>query len=94
MARHSKLIAALDAHKGRNYDLESQRKQEKRAKRKKGNEATDPGQDEHGQGEAEAAAEDELSSEEEFDSFGDNVSCTQEAVNWGGLMIASRLLSL
>ena len=35
MAKKSKLLTALDAHKGRNINLEKQRKQEKQAAKRK-----------------------------------------------------------
>lgn len=35
MAKKSKLLAALDAHKGRDYKLEKQKKQQKQAAKKK-----------------------------------------------------------
>ena len=35
MAKKSKLLAALDAHKGRDYQAEKQKKQQKQAKKKK-----------------------------------------------------------
>lgn len=34
MAKKSKLLAALDAHKGRNYKLEKQRQQERQAEKR------------------------------------------------------------
>ena len=35
MAKKSKLLAALDAHKGRDYKVEKQKKQQKQAEKKK-----------------------------------------------------------
>lgn len=43
MAKKSKLLTALDAHKGRNIRLEKQRKQEKQAAKKKQARAQDEG---------------------------------------------------
>ena len=41
MARKSKLLAALDAHKGRNYELVKQKKSQKQAKKRKNSRATE-----------------------------------------------------
>ena len=42
MAKKSKLFAALDAHKGRDYIFERQKKQQKQAEKKKRLKATKP----------------------------------------------------
>lgn len=42
MARRSKLLAALDAHKGRDYELELQKKQQKQAEKRKRSKGAEP----------------------------------------------------
>lgn len=42
MAKKSKLLAALDAHKGRDYKLEHQKKLQKQAERRKCSTVTKP----------------------------------------------------
>ena len=42
MAKKGKLLAALDAHKGRNYSSEKQKKQQKHAAKKKRTKAEGP----------------------------------------------------
>ena len=42
MAKRSKLLAALDAHKGRDFKVEHQKKQQKQAERRKRSKATKP----------------------------------------------------
>ena len=54
MARKGKLLAALDAHKGRDYRLEKQKKQQKQAAKKKRTKASESSLEENKNVEAQA----------------------------------------